>query len=100
ARPAELNAHPPPDAERVLLEQDRGPKEGDEHRSADVEALSPSFEIVAHLVYEDEQDEAHREPPAPDPGVGGDRHEHRGRGGEQLELEDRGGGELELPEQN
>jgi hypothetical protein len=54
---------------------------------------------VAELVDEEQQNEADGELPAPDPGVGRDRDQHRGRRREDLELEDRQQDGLELEDQ-
>ena len=66
------------------LRHDDGAEERDEHRRARRDALAAQLDDVAHLVDEQEQDEAERELPAPDEAVGGDRDEHRARGREDL----------------
>jgi hypothetical protein len=54
---------------------------------------------VPELVDEDQQDERDAELPAPEQGVGGDRHRHRPCGREELELEERGEEGRGLPDQ-
>ena len=52
-------------------------EEGDEDRPRRVEALAPRLDEVAHLVEEDQHDDAEREPPAPDQRVAAEGDEDR-----------------------
>ncbi len=69
---------------RPALHRDEGADERDEHGRAGRNALEPHRDGVAHLVDEDQQDEAGGEEPAPLDRVGTDREEH---GGKRLELQ-------------
>ena len=74
---------------RHLLEFDPGADEGDEGRRADGQATLARSDVVAHLVQEEQRDEARGVAPAIDEGVGDDRQQHRAAGGQQLaELEE------------
>src|SRR5580765_190498 len=69
---------------RLALHRDEGADERDEHGRAGRNALEPHRDGVAHLVDEDQQDEAGGEEPAPLDRVGTDREEH---GRQRLELQ-------------
>ena len=98
-RAGEREARLAPDVVRDLLQRDQGAEERDEHRRARLQPLAAGLEHVPELVDEEEQDEADREPPAPEQRVGRDRDEPGERRPDELELEDRERGGLELPEQ-
>ena len=93
ARPtrASASALPPSDLAHTTRAQ-----EGDEDRRAGLDALAAQRDDVAHLVDEEQHDEADGELPAPDQRVGGDRDEHRARGREDLELGQQQQDRLEL----
>ena len=100
---ADAAQHRPADADQRLdvgiagqaLHGDDRPDEGDEHRRAGVNALLPHDHDVAHLVHEDQQDEADRERQAPQQRVGPDRQRHAQQSAELGELE-QGHEELQL----
>ena len=62
------------------------PRNGDEHRRARLDALAAQLDHVAHLVHEQQHDEADRERPAEEQRVGGDGDERGRRRGQQLDL--------------
>ena len=62
------------------------PRNGMNIGALGLDALAAQLDHVAHLVDEQQRDEADRERPAPDQRVGGDRDEHRARGRQELEL--------------
>src|SRR6266511_610674 len=82
-----------PSALRHAFHLDCRAEKRDEERRADRQSLSLRLEHVAHLVDEEEHDEADPEPPAADPDVDGRRDEHREQ---ELRLEENG---AELDEQ-
>src|SRR5262249_31987539 len=61
-------------------------EERDEHRPGRVEPLALRLEPVAHLVEEEQQDDAEPEPPAPDERIAAERDEHGAELGERPQL--------------
>jgi hypothetical protein len=78
---------------------DGGAQERDEHHPGGPDALPAQLDVVAHLVHEQQRDEADREAPAPQQRVGADRQQHRPRGRQQLELRREQQERLELGEE-
>ena len=78
------------------LRPHRRAEERDEDRRAGLDALAAQLDHVAHLVDEQQHDEADRELPAPDQAVGGDRDEHRPRRRQDLQLRQQQQDDLDL----
>jgi len=66
---------------------DHSAQERDEERRARRDALAAELDDVPELVDEDQKDEADCERPPPEPGVGGDRDDHREASRDHFELE-------------